>query len=79
MFDQEEKGFISVQEFEQALQEIPGSNDIPASEMMEIIAMADPDGDGHIKYEGQLPFVYVARWNFLKTFQQQSSTKKFYL
>ena len=51
-FDREEKGFFRLHELEDALTKMPGSDLITECELTEILQLADPDGDGHVKFEG---------------------------
>ena len=52
VFDREEKGFFRLHELEKALTQLPGSDIITESELAEILQLADPDGDGHVNFEG---------------------------
>ena len=52
MFDREEKGFFRLDELENAMTKIPGSDLVTESELAEILQLADPDGDGHVNFEG---------------------------
>lgn len=52
VFDREEKGFFKLYELEEALKEMPGYQDTEESEIEDILALADPDGDGHVNFQG---------------------------
>lgn len=52
VFDREEKGFFRLHELEEALKEMPGSDLMTEIELAEILQLADPDGDGHVSFEG---------------------------
>lgn len=52
VFDREEKGFFRLHELEDVLTKIPGSDLITECELAEILQLADPDGDGHVNFEG---------------------------
>ena len=52
MFDREEKGFFKLYELQEALKEMPGYQDTEESEIEDILALADPDGDGHVNFQG---------------------------
>jgi len=51
VFDREEKGFFQLYELEQALNRMPGSHLADQSEIADILALADPDGDGHVSFQ----------------------------
>ena len=52
VFDREEKGFFKLNELEEALKEMPGYQDIEESEIAELLALADRDGDGQVSFQG---------------------------
>lgn len=52
VFDREEKGFFKLYELEQALKSMHGAQDLGESELADILALADPNGDGHVNLEG---------------------------
>ena len=52
VFDREEKGFFKLNELEQALKEMNGAQDVEEREIADILALADPDGDGHVSFQG---------------------------
>lgn len=52
VFDREEKGFFRLHELEEALNEMPGSELMTENELADILQLADPDGDGHVSFEG---------------------------
>ena len=52
VFDREEKGFFQLYELEQALNRMPGCHLADQSEIADILALADPDGDGHVSFQG---------------------------
>ena len=52
VFDREEKGFFRLYELEDALNKMPGSEHLTESEFADILQLADPDGDGHVNFEG---------------------------
>lgn len=52
VFDREEKGFFRLYELEEALKEMPGLELMTESELADILQLADPDGDGHVSFEG---------------------------
>jgi len=52
VFDREEKGFFRLDELENALTKIPGSDLVTESELEELLQLADPDGDGQVNFEG---------------------------
>lgn len=51
VFDREEKGFFKLYELEQALKSMHGAQDLGESELADILALADPNGDGHVNLE----------------------------
>lgn len=52
VFDREDKGFFRLRELEDALAKIPGSDLVTECELAEVLQLADPDGDGQVKFEG---------------------------
>ena len=52
VFDREEKGFFKLYELEEALKGMPGSQHVEESEIAGILELADPDGDGHVNFQG---------------------------
>ena len=52
VFDREEKGFFRLHELEDALNIMPGADDITEYELADILRLADPDGDRHVNFEG---------------------------
>lgn len=52
VFDREEKGFFRLHELEDALKKMPGSEGMTEDELVDILQLADPDGDGHVIFEG---------------------------
>lgn len=52
VFDREEKGFFRLHELEDALKKMPGSGEMTEDELADILQLADPDGDGHVIFEG---------------------------
>jgi len=51
VFDREDKGFFRLRELEDALAKIPGSDLVTECELAEVLQLADPDGDGQVKFE----------------------------
>lgn len=51
VFDRELKGFFRLHELEHALKEMPGGKNLEESEIADILAFADPDGDGNVSFQ----------------------------
>ncbi|XP_068753543.1 uncharacterized protein [Montipora capricornis] len=51
IFDRENKGFFSLNELEMALREMPKGHEADESEIADILALADRDGDGHVNFQ----------------------------
>ena len=52
VFDRELKGFFRLHELEHALKEMPGGKNLEESEIADILAFADRDGDGNVSFQG---------------------------
>ena len=53
VFDSEERGYINSAELETALRCMPGSRQVTDNELLEILQLVDPDGDGKINIPGK--------------------------
>lgn len=53
IFDGENTGFFKVDELEKALKEMPQGKQVNENEIADILAMADPDGDGQVSFQGR--------------------------
>ncbi|XP_074626495.1 uncharacterized protein LOC141884581 isoform X1 [Acropora palmata] len=51
IFDGENTGFFKVDELEKALKEMPQGKQVNENEIADILAMADPDGDGQVSFQ----------------------------
>lgn len=51
IFDGENTGFFKVDELEKALKEMPQGKQVNENEIADILAMADPDGDGQVNFQ----------------------------
>ncbi|XP_015768206.1 PREDICTED: calmodulin-like [Acropora digitifera] len=51
IFDGENTGFFKVAELEKALKEMPQGKQVNENEIADILAMADPDGDGQVNFQ----------------------------
>ena len=59
VFDPEERGYINSSELETALKRMPGNEQMTDSELLDIIRLADPDGDGQIHTPGKISTRFV--------------------
>lgn len=59
VFDPAERGYINSSELETALKRMPGNEQMTDSELLDIIRLADPDGDGQIDIPGKISTRFV--------------------
>lgn len=53
VFDSDQRGYISLNELQVALRNMPGSAQMKEFELRDILQEADPDGDGKVKIQGE--------------------------
>lgn len=53
IFDGENTGSFKLDELEKALKEMPQGKQADENEIADILAMADPDGDGQVNFQGR--------------------------
>ena len=53
VFDSDQRGYISLNELQEALRSMPGSAQMKEFELRDILQEADPDGDGKVKIQGE--------------------------